>query len=124
MAIKTFKDVWKFPLWYDEMDRVFDNEDTLAFDFNGCDVPEPLKKIIVACLNDEFEVPVYMLGSLVCKEEAEIYHTDLSGKEKRIINLRGWGHLTGTLRLTSKKAAEFQDQFAAFIISKLTDAIS
>ena len=123
MAIKTFKDVWKFPLYYDDMDRVYDSEDTLAFDFNECPVSEHSRKVIVTCLNDEFEEPVFSPDSLVCREEAEIYFTASPGNEYRVMNLRGWGHLTGTLELSSKKAAEFQDQFAAFIISKLTDVL-
>lgn len=122
MAIKTFKDVWKFPLYHD-MDRVYDSEDILAFDFNDCVLTEHSKEAIVICLNDEFEEPIFPLDSLVCKEEAEIFFTSSSGKEERLLNLRGWGHLTGTLELSSKKAAEFQDQFASFIISKLTNVL-
>ncbi len=40
---------------------------------------------------------------------------------KRLLVVRGWGHLTGTgaLNLDHKVAADIQDRFAQWVISKL-----
>lgn len=117
--IKNYKDVWESPLYNDEFGNVWSTDDIRAFDFDKVNVSMATQSRMMACLNDEFEPACITSGTLEYRDEGEIFHIDPAGKELKYIDLRGWGHMTGTLKLTSKRAAELQDQFAAFIIDRL-----
>jgi len=116
--IKSFKDVWTFPLTNDESGCVRDSEDLRVFDFNEESVSKANQKTIKTCLNDEFEPAVFKQGTLEYREEGEIYHT---ATQEKYMDIRGWGHLTGTLGLSAKEAAKLQDELGEFIIYKLTN---
>jgi hypothetical protein len=116
--IKSFRDVWTFPLTNDDSGCVWDSEDLRVFDFNEETVSKANQRKIKSCLNDEFEPAVFKPGTLEYREEGEIYHTE---KQERYIDIRGWGHLTGTLQLSAKEAAKLQDELGTFIINRLTN---
>lgn len=121
--IKTYKDVWGFPLEKDDYGCVWDIEDIRVFDFDDENLSVEKQNKIIACLNDEFEPPCITNGNLEYREEGEIFFIDSSGKSVKYMDLRGWAHMTGTLKLSSKRVVELQDQLAEFIINKLTNDI-
>jgi hypothetical protein len=119
--IKSFRDIWKFPLANDECGSAWDSEDIRIFDFNPDTVSLVNQCRIITCLNDEFEPAVITTGELEYLEEGEIFYTNKAGEKVKYIDIRGWGHLTGTLALSAKEAARLQDELGAFIIYKLTN---
>jgi len=116
----SFKDVWKFPL-HQEFNKVFTKDIGMAFDFMDRKFTAIDRAAIVDCLNfEDVESPLPPSTQLVYAD-GDIYYTSIEDKN-RIITIRGWGHLTGTggLELSAKRAAELQDEFAAYIIKRLS----
>lgn len=120
--IKSFRDVWKFPLYYDDMGKVWSLVGEMAFDFDDASSKESLRMRITDCLNDEFDDFKMPAGTVLVYSEGDIFLSQVEDKN-RFISIRGWGHLTGIggLQVTARKAAEMQEEFANFIIKKLTD---
>lgn len=120
----NFKKYFKLPLRLDfDGDLVFTDDDLRAFDFN-IKYPEyrDIKKqqLIVGIINGDNKMSV--IGSMVYSQ-GTIY---VRGKEKdntilkEFIIIRGFGHLTSTLKLTDNQAKSIQDDFAKFIIKQLS----
>lgn len=124
----NFKKYFKLPLRLDfDGDLVFTDDDLRAFDFT---TKKDYKKfdfsdknsqqLIVGIINGD--VKMSSTGSMVYSQ-GTIYIRD---KEKdnnilrEFIIIRGYGHLTGTLKLNENKAKSIQDDFAKFIIKQLS----
>lgn len=93
-------------------------EMTMAFDFVGKFKDSTiLRSNIVKALNSE-KVKLYKFvpTKLVNKEDSFIQYNG-----KNFISIRGWGHLTGYLKINETKAAKMQDDFADWIIKTIKD---
>jgi len=116
--MKTFKDVYKFPLRSEEYDAgyVFDSNDNLVFQF----MDNKYINLIIDILNDKIKSN-YTDKFHYWKQE-QIVFID-SEPRKMVLIIRGWGNLTGTggMKLSNEEAINIQDTFAEFIISKLND---
>ena len=112
-------DVWKLPLKLDEYGEsyVFDSQGQMALMFYDEDdkgitsLGSKTRKKIVDVINGEInDTPM-----LFQHTGGEIL--DSSGDY--IFCIRGWGHLTGVLKLNSSQAARIQDDFGNYIVYKL-----
>lgn len=121
----NFKDYYKFPLsiWSEYCDiKVFTEDDTMAFDFAfSIGDMEPThnlrpeqKEKIVRIINGSDEKSNSQPN--FSYKNGTIYIDNIA-----FIVIRGWGHLTGSLNLDTKKAREIQDEFADYIIKKLSN---
>lgn len=124
----NFKSYFKFPLYLDEyMDKVFTVDDEMAFDFGlsfkenqGINLTRRTMEKIVKVLNLETYEPTRDLD-LKYVEDGTI-----TLDNKNFITIRGWGRLTsdnynvGCFGLGGENAAIIQDNFAYFILSRLT----
>lgn len=124
----NFKSYFKFPLYLDKyMDKVFTNDDEMAFDFGlsfnqnkGINLTRNTMIKIVDVLNLENYEP---------KKDLDLDYLDdgtITLDRKNFITIRGWGRLTsdnysvGCFGLNSLNAKIIQDNFAYFILSRLT----
>jgi hypothetical protein len=114
-----FKKAYKFPL-YSYCGKAFTKDNGMAFDFMGpwkgyTEKDEAFQEKIVSAINGDIEHVV--VGRLVYDSDGHIL---LNGE--KIILIRGWGNLTSPncLNLTNEEAVSTQDEFALFIINKLT----
>jgi len=123
-----YTDYYKFPLKKDEHSTfmVWTNDVKRAFDFatkmihdNGQYLSDEEKSTIVSILNGESKV--FVDGVNLSYSNSDIFNEE-NGVKKLFISIRGWGSLTGTgaMGLKPDVAAKMQDDFAAFIIDKLT----
>ena len=124
MKKKTFKDYFKFPLkaydfdicyiWTDnnQMALTYLADENLASDIGLKNATE-CRDNIVSIINGETKSEY---TNVYVNENNIVYIND---KAKLII--RGWGMLTGAggYKLSTKKAAEIQDEFRDYIIKKL-----
>ncbi|ALN97182.1 hypothetical protein [Flavobacterium phage FpV4] len=125
----TFKDVYKFPLTNDMFGgKILTTDNNMAFDFmekwldkNSFKVSEEDENTILKILNDTE-------GIFKTKTKFDYEYKNcviniiINNVSKPFIMIRGWGHLTGTggLKLDEKTARKLQDEFAMFIIEKLS----
>lgn len=114
--MKTYKDVYKFPLQWPEPDwgqQVYDADMNWVFDFminrrqinlHHLDIINGIKR----------EKPVFLY-------EYDLKNTRIVEKLTKtpIIDIRGWGNLTGRMQLTVAEAANIQDTFAQFVVNQL-----
>jgi hypothetical protein len=117
----THKEAYELPLRYDAAgDIVFTANNDHAFDFpldgdeNAHTMTEFLMRGIVSKINGGGSL--LKLDNLTYDKGA-IYH-----EGKRLMTIRGWGFLTGVsgLRLSNDDAERIQNEFAAFIIQRLS----
>lgn len=109
--MKTYKDIYHFPLRNSEIGWVRDAKNQFVFQF---EFDEPLlQNNIVAIINGK-EKP---------KSQRKFIHKDgiIEEMGKEYILIRGWGNLTGTggHNLSEEEAANVQDTFAEFIVEQL-----
>lgn len=95
---------------------VYGNEDQFCFmfDFDSC--PYEIKREVIDILNDKTDKKI--TAKLEIVDGYKIYMND-----KPFITIRGWGYLTGCgggLWLDPEVAKKIQDDFAEWIIDKLT----
>jgi hypothetical protein len=116
---KTFNEIF-LPLELYGAGKVFANGH-MAFDFalkwlypDCVEISEDKQQLIVDILNGKTESDLNLSLSY---SNGIIY-----AQEREFIIIRGWGHLTGGggLGLSQEVAALIQDQFALYIINKIT----
>lgn len=92
--------------------HAFDIEDTL----NDED-----KQTIIKILNSSSSM--FKLTNLHYDKNSQFIYQIVKGKRKNILQVRGWGHLIGIggLKLPELEAIKIQDNFANWIIKKLTN---
>ena len=122
-----FKEIYSFPLKLDVFgDIVLTSDNERAFDFFE-DMPEEgyilsneLQHSLIGCLNNE-NVHFLIKDASYIYKDASIYIV-IDNKPLLFIVIRGWGYLTSTgrLQLPLEKAKQIQDEFAQFIIDKLS----
>lgn len=123
----SFKEFYKFPFHLDEFgNRVFTEEGEDAFDFF-----EPSHNVEFYQLTlDEQDAFITCLNSenvhFVIEEASYIYRAGvicivINNKAYNFIQIRGWGHLIGGLKVSFEEAKKIQDEFAHFIITRLSN---
>lgn len=116
---KKFDEIFKFPLKsydFDDYSNVYSSDDLLVFQFYD-PIPDRHKLNIIDLLNGtnksdiqtDIEYP-YVYD----KKETNILITGFP-----TISIRGFGHLTGTLKLKYISALRIQDELAEFILEKI-----
>jgi hypothetical protein len=112
--MKTYKDIYKFPLNKTYGSWVYDQIDNFVFQFcyNLEDEKED-RLINVINGNEKLTNP-----ELSFKHEGGYI---LTNKDQKVILIRGWGNLTGVggHNLPPEEAANIQDTFAEFIVEQL-----
>jgi len=111
--MKPWQEVFKPPfVQWEGISYVFDSQDTFVFQFITTN--EDYQKICLEIINGtsskRIQTPLeYKSG----------YIQDLEGR--KLILLRGWGHLTGVggLNLPDEEARSIQDGFAKYLLEKL-----
>lgn len=119
-------DIWHFPLWYDDCDYAWSKdekeglimaltfEEDYGLDENGNPYCTGRNKHLMDIINGVCPNDTDKNWSV--KDGCDIYDGD-----EYIFCARGWGHLTGVLKLSSKEACEVQDGFINYILSILNN---
>ena len=122
----TFEDVYTFPFTR-RYSKVFTKDSNSAFDFAmkllfplAVNINDDTKDLVVAKLNGTNTIQFTIPGLEYDPTSGLIYQDGLE-----FILIRGWGYLTGSSSyacgLEPEKAKEIQDNFAKFIIEKLSN---
>lgn len=112
-------DIWKPPFKYDHYGYVWDKDNVMTFsasdlnEENDKEIAE-LCKTIVAVLNGEEAKKKY-------SDLSVRYGCDLFKGETMIGSFRGWGHLTGGLKLDMTEAEKIQDQMITYVVERIND---
>ena len=120
----TFDKVYKLPLVQDECcsSIVWTSDDLRAFDFYEDSVSVPMMGYVIAILNGTLKLSDFTDQFSHKFERSHkngtIYQN--SQTSQGFIDIRGLGHMTGSLHMTYARAYAMQDVFAKFIIDKLT----
>lgn len=120
--MKNWKEIYKLPLKDSYIDedygfrskRITDEKDNFIFQF--LNVQDSAQICALEAIN----------GTEKLKNKDAIFsHKDgyILANENKVIMIRGWGNLTGTggHNLSSDEAANVQDTFADYIVSKLNE---
>ena len=110
--MRTYKDVYQFPLQCDDIGWVRDSNYQFVFQFEF-DNPLLWDKFLQVINGNDKPTKGRVFkhkDGLICDEECKEY-----------ILIRGWGNLTGTggHNMAPEEAANVQDTFAEFIVSQL-----
>lgn len=114
--LKTYKDVYKFPLHLDSYcSWAWDSDDNFVFQFETKDRDFRLK--VIETLNGNYSPEN---KNMFYHKEGYIY-IKTQVPHIPVILIRGWGNLTGTgaMNLPLEEAENIQDTFAEFIVDKL-----
>lgn len=120
--MKTFEDVYKFPLLFDSVEGnnswVYDSDNNFVFQWEF-DVIKNKDFIanVMGAFNDTYKA---QSKNMFYHENGEIFiRTNVPARH--VITIRGWGNLTGTggMNLPQDEAANIQDTFAEHLIKKL-----
>ena len=115
--MKTWKDIYSMPfVKLDHYVQVFDQNNNHVFDFEEYMLEDICKKTLKV-INGE-EKNENGANCFYKKENQCIYATSL---DEPIIDIRGYGYLTGAggLRLKHEEAANIQDSLAEFILLQI-----
>lgn len=109
--MKSWKEVYKLPLRDSSVDWVYDANGVFVFQFLG--ISKENKERLILAINGD--------NCLTNKELSFSHEKGIikTNKDQNVILIRGWGHLTSTLKLSEEEAANVQDTFAEFILSNL-----
>lgn len=109
-------DIWHKPFKYDHYGYVWDKDNVMTFSVD--DLTEENDRWmqefcdnLVKALNGE-ECNGY--SDLHIEDGCDLYHGD-----ELIGSFRGWGHLTGGLKMTPEKAAAIQDEMINYVMDKI-----
>lgn len=120
-----WKKIWHFPLWYDDCGYAWSEDEkeglimalTFEEDYGCNENGEPY------CTGRNKHLMDIING--VCPNDTDknwkARGCDVYDGETYVFCARGWGYLTGALKLTSKEAAEIQDEFINYILSILNN---
>ena len=119
-----FTEIYKFPLVQDEYDpsTVWTSDELRAFDFHEDAISLMMMSYVIAIINSTMKLSDFtnQFGHAfdLSYKNGIIYYNNQEQKE--FIYIRGLGHITGTLRISEVTAYKLQDEFAQFIIDRLT----
>lgn len=108
--VDTWKDAFKLP-FTNYWGKVFDSTEQIVFEFER-GTPVDIQEQIVDLTNSKSTA--YLSDQALEYKNTFIYINRIS-----LISVRGWGHLTGSLKLHTDKAARIQDEFGEWIVKSL-----
>ena len=118
MADLKWTDIWNKPFKYDHYGYVWDTDNVMTFTVD--DLTEENDRWmqefcnnLVKALNDE-ECKQY--PGLHIEDGCDLYRGD-----ELIGYFRGWGHLTGGLKLSNKEAFRLQDEMIEYVMGKISE---
>lgn len=115
-----FKDIFKAPYSTDDYGLyVFDKEDNICLDYysDRIDYNPDITKQLCSLLNGESDTFEHKIKEYV--KNANDCFIILENSD--VITVRGWGYLTGVLKLSNKDAAKIQDDFLDWVINKIKE---
>jgi len=122
----NWQEAYELPLklWGVGQTKVFTAENNMAFDFMFEMFRDEYPKMRLISDENKLDIVALINGEKKGAIEGEVTYD----REQQTINvdgnviliIRGWGHLTGTLNLQPEKAAFLQDEFAKYIVEKLS----
>jgi hypothetical protein len=109
-----WKEVYKLPFKYDDYNYVWADNGTmtLTFDIDYCE--ENKRDIILKVVNK-----LNGDSSIKFKNKFELEEIEFYYDNEFVFTIRGWGHLTGVLKLSEIEAEKTQDDFALWILETL-----
>ena len=109
-------DIWRAPFRYDHYGYIWDSNNVMTFTVNDLTeendqwMQEFCDNMVKALNNEECK----QYSGLNVKDGCDLY------KDEELIGFfRGWGHLTGGLKMTPEEAAAIQDKMIEFVMSKI-----
>ena len=111
-------DIWRKPFKYDHYGYVWDKDNVMTFTVDDL-TPENDRWMqefcdnLVKALNDE-ECKQY--PGLHIEDGCDLYRGD-----ELIGYFRGWGHLTGGLKLSNEEAFRLQDEMIKAVLEKISE---
>lgn len=112
-------DIWQPPFWYDHYGYVFAKDNVMVFTVE--DLTEENDKFmndlacnISAVLNGHSINEEDKYKNLEIKDGWDLYMND-----EILGSFRGWGHLTGGLKLSYDDACAMQNDMMNFVLSKI-----
>lgn len=111
-------DVWKPPFKTDHYGYVWDRDNVMTFSVNDLTKENDIEMqhlcadIVTALNGGTLE---NRWDGLYVKEGCDLYKG-----EECLGSFRGWGHLTGGLKLSGYEAAKVQDQLIKHVLTKLS----
>ena len=115
----TFDEFYKAP-YKNDWGVVMSSNNNWAWTFK--DFEKEFQELVMLLI-EGFPTDTYFVRSMLRHEGATIFLKNSEGEEKMIMQIRGWGALTGTgggLGLDGDTAAKIQDDFCDWIISKIS----
>ena len=111
-------DVWKPPFKTDHYGYVWDRDNVMTFSVNDLTKEndaemQHLCADIVTALNGG--TPENLWEGLYIKDGCDLYRG-----EELLGSFRGWGHLTGGLKLSGYESAQVQDQLIKYVLTKIS----
>lgn len=111
-------DIWRPPFWYDHYGYIWSEDNVMVFTVDNLTEENDrwMREFcdnLVKALNGE-ECMKY--PDLQVKDGCDLY-----GGEELIGSFRGWGHLTGGLRMDANEAAAVQDEMIGFVMDKIAE---
>ena len=113
-----WKDVWHGPFKTDHYGYVWDRDNVMTFSVNDlteendAEMQRLCADIVTALNGDTLE---NRWDGLYVKEGCDLYKDNIL-----LGSFRGWGHLTGGLKLSGYEAARVQDQLIKYVLTKLS----
>lgn len=110
-------DIWQAPFWSDHYGYVWSAENVMTFTVD--DLTEENDKWIQDFCNNM----VKALNGEECQKYEDLHvedGCDLYLGETLIGYFRGWGHLTGGLKMKKEMAAQYQDELIKAVMSKIS----
>ena len=115
---KKWTDIWRSPFKYDHYGYIWEGDNVMTFSVD--DLTEE---------NDQWmqefcDNLVKALNGEVCMKYSDLQvkdGCDLYRGEELIGSFRGWGHLTGGLKMKPEEAARVQDEMIEFVMDKIAE---
>lgn len=109
-------DIWRAPFRYDHYGYVWDKDNVMTFTVDDL-TPENDRWMQEFCDN-----MVKALNGEECNEYSNLHieeGCDLYRGDELIGSFRGWGHLTGGLKMTPDEAIVVQDEMIKAVLEKI-----
>lgn len=116
MGNMKWTDIWRAPFRYDHYGYVWDKDNVMTFTVDDL-TPENDRWMQEFCDN-----MVKALNGEECNEYSNLHieeGCDLYRGDELIGSFRGWGHLTGGLKMTPDEAIVVQDEMIKAVLEKI-----
>ena len=123
MADLKWTDIWQGPFRYDHYGYVWASNNVMVFTVDDLTEENDIWmrrfcENMVKALNGE---ECYKYPGLYVKDGCDLYQNDVKVNQGEVPlgSFRGWGHLTGGLKMKAEDAAAVQDEMIKYILSRI-----